>query len=116
MNKLNRRLWTWQPGRQRDCDYQKKLLWEFGSHFLNKFTDGYLIKYPANAQLPKHTDPVKNGTHWRINITLKGQGEFGIEGPVKRFGRVVIFRPDVNSHWMNNGPTERLILSIGFVF
>ena len=105
----------WVPGRQQNCDYKKKKLWEFGSKRFNKFSDCYLVKYPANARLPKHTDPVRQGKHIRINVQLMGKGQFGIDGPHKKFGPIVIFRPDVNPHWMTNLDSERLILSLGFV-
>lgn len=105
----------WVPGRQAECEYKKMRLWQFGSETLNKFSDCYLIKYPPNAILPIHKDPVGKGEHWRLNIEIKGDGVFICKGKCYRFWRFCLFRPDVNDHGMVNGSTERLVLSLGFV-
>lgn len=105
----------WIPGRQQSCPYRKMRLWEIGSSQLNLFSDAYLIEYPPNAKLPLHTDAVQKGRHYRLNIELRGRGEFLINRCIFRLGPVVLFRPDLEKHGMNNGPTTRLVLSFGFL-
>lgn len=105
----------WEPGRQAGCVYRKARLWQIGSALLNKWSDCYIIEYPPNAILPMHTDPVKKGRHYRLNIELKGKGEFKCTKPIFKKWRVALFRPDVSFHGMENGPTIRRVLSLGFV-
>ena len=105
----------WDKGRQ-DANYHKKRLWQVGINRLGLFSDCYLIKYPPDAKLPPHKDPVESGRHWRLNIELKGSGEFLCDGASFKLWRITLFRPDINTHAMNNGPSERLVLSFGFRF
>jgi len=108
--------WRWVAGRQASCNYEKLCLWSFGSRRFSKFMDAYLISYPPNAQLPRHKDEVKAGAHYRLNVELRGTGEFHCERPLFKLWRIVLFRPDQQEHGMDNGPTKRLVLSFGFVF
>ena len=111
------RWFSWEPGRQ-GGGYFKMLL---ATSPFPLGWDLYLIKFPSGSYISDHQDPVKDGRHHRLNITLwrpmKG-GDFLCEpeGLVLTFGRVVLFRPDVATHSVTE-ITEgwRLVLSCGFV-
>lgn len=60
-------LFKWQKGRQK-TGYEKMLL--AGAVWPIKF-DLYLLKFPEGCEVPSHTDDVKNGRHYRLNIVLK---------------------------------------------
>ena len=99
------KIWKWERGRQA-AGYEKLLLWSFWR------LDSYIIRYPAGCFLPPHTD--KNvGRHYRLNIILKGVGEFSCEKTIIRTKRFVLFRPDLYEHSMQNGDSKRLVLSFG---
>ncbi len=102
-------MWKWESGRQ-NADYKKLKIVQISNRF-----DCYLIKYPPNAVLPEHTDKVNSGRHYRLNIELFGSGEFKCEQAIFRWWKIVLFRPDINLHSMVNGPSNRLVLSIGVV-
>jgi hypothetical protein len=73
----------------------------------------YLLKFAPGCQLKEHRDTVERGRHYRLNIILKGKGEFKCEKTIINTQRVVLFRPDKYLHSMQNGDTERKVLSIG---
>lgn len=88
--------------------------------FQYRFSDCYLIKYPPESYIPPHTDPVDGRHHFRLNIELKraedGGHFYGCE-PLLRLPRVVLFRPDIQTHavaWVRKG--TRLVLSFGVAF
>ncbi|MEK6828863.1 MAG: 2OG-Fe(II) oxygenase [Nanoarchaeota archaeon] len=101
----------WVSGRQ-GGDYQKKLLAILKIPFVFGF-DMYLLKFAPGFVLPEHVDQVKRGRHFRMNIILKGNGEFKCERAIIRTKRVILFRPDKYKHSMHNGNAERKVLSIG---
>ena len=78
----------WVKGRQ-GGDYFKKLI--FGSKRLGM--DCYLLKFNPNCYLKPHKDEVK-GRHFRLNVELKGSGEFKCESTIFKLGGFVLFRPD----------------------
>lgn len=90
------KLFTWLPGRQQDCSYWKLCFlylkigrWGF---------DGYILKYPAGAMLPRHKDSL-DGKMWRMNMSLRGSCTFCCEHTLLRiFDWLIIFRPDKHLH------------------
>ena len=75
--------------------------------------DIYLLKFKPQCLLPGHIDHVKRGRHFRLNIILKGEGKFECDKTIIKTKRVIFFRPDKHTHSMQNGDTERKVLSIG---
>ncbi len=102
----------WIPGRQ-GGDYQKKLLVVFAIPRIFGF-DMYLLKFAPGFTLPEHIDKVERGKHYRLNIILRGEGDFKCEKAIIRTKRLILFRPDKYLHSMQNGNVERKVLSIGF--
>jgi hypothetical protein len=101
----------WVPGRQ-GGDYQKKLLAVFGIPRIFGF-DMYILKFEPHCHLKEHRDEVGRGKHYRLNIILRGEGEFKCEKTILRTKRFILFRPDKHLHSMQNGDSERKVLSIG---
>lgn len=62
------RYWKWEQGRQKGTEYKKLCVWSFRIKKLG--FDCYILKYKPKTELKWHTDPVKNGQHWRKNITI----------------------------------------------
>lgn len=104
----------WDKGRQLDSGYSKMLLFLFGIPKLFGI-DIYLIRFIPNCYLPTHKDSVNWGKHYRINIEIKGKGEFFCDNLIFSSSKVKLFRPDLEEHSMLNGNSKRLILSIGLV-
>ena len=106
----------WIKGRQ-DSGYLKIKIIE-STKF--KF-DCYLIKYPTNSSIPKHTDKVtKDYTHNRINIILKKAKKGGIFKCQKYktyfFKRVIKFKPSEFEHSVSKiEKGNRYILSLGWL-
>jgi len=101
----------WIPGRQ-GGDYQKKLLAVFGIPYIFGF-DMYMLKFEPECHLKEHKDKTESGKHYRLNIILKGKGDFKCEKTIINTRRVVLFRPDKYLHSMKNDESERTVLSIG---
>lgn len=101
----------WIPGRQ-GGDYKKKLLATMYIPRIFGF-DMYMLKFAPNCHLREHRDSVKRGRHYRLNIILKGKGDFKCEKTIINTRRVVLFRPDKYLHSMQNDGNERKVLSIG---
>jgi hypothetical protein len=105
----------WQRGRQ-GTGYDKMLLltapWPIGF-------DSYLIRYPDGSEIQPHTDPVKQGRHYRLNVVLKAPqsgGEFVCAAPLFATRRIKLFRPDVCEHSVTRvAGGSRYVLSIGWV-
>ncbi len=105
----------WQRGRQ-GTGYDKMLLltalWPLPF-------DGYLIRYPEGAEIPPHTDPVKAGKHYRLNLVLKSPksgGEFVCATPIYASKRIKLFRPDACEHSVTRVVGgSRYVLSLGWV-
>ena len=110
-----RAAFRWQRGRQ-GSGYDKMLLltlpWPIPF-------DSYLIRYPEGSSIPPHTDPVRGGRHYRLNIILKASesgGEFICSHPIYASARIKLFRPDACEHSVT--PVvggSRYVLSIGWV-
>jgi hypothetical protein len=95
----------WQPGRQ-GTGYRKLLLAS------GRRWDLYVLDYPPGTSIPTHVDPVPNRRHWRANLVMWGDQSF--EGDaVLRFGRLVVFRPDVMPHSVATVTRRRIVLSFG---
>jgi hypothetical protein len=114
-----KRLFKWEAGRQKDVVYYKMKLFSF--KVFNFGFDGYILKYPPNTELPLHKDPVKNGEHYRINITLTGKALFLLctqdDCSIKTISDKCVnyFRPDLCAHSLIVGGKECKKLSLGFV-
>lgn len=78
------------------------LIPEWLSRFLS--ADAYLLRLPPGCSVIKHKDPVDPGhKHYRMNITVWRESykeRMYILGPMKRWGRIEIFRPDLYEHGM----------------
>ncbi|AQQ00785.1 hypothetical protein B0W48_13785 [Pseudoalteromonas aliena] len=109
------KLFRWQRGRQ-ETGYDKMLL--CGALWPIKF-DVYLIKFPQGSEIKPHTDSVKAGKHFRLNIVLKlakKGGEFICKDSIINTRRVKLFRPDINEHRVMKIEIGcRYILSIGWI-
>lgn len=112
---MTSKLFSWQKGRQAS-GYDKMLVCRM--LFPLKF-DVYLIKFPQGSEIKPHTDVVKTGRHFRINIVLKHAakgGEFMCENPIINYSRVKFFRPDIEQHQvLKIEQGTRYILSIGWI-
>ncbi|MBT1063505.1 2OG-Fe(II) oxygenase [Bowmanella sp. Y26] len=110
-----RNLFKWQKGRQK-TGYEKMLL--AGATWPIKF-DLYLLKFPEGCVVPPHTDDVKNGKHYRLNIVLKqakSGGEFICTSPIYCSKRIKFFRPDICEHSVTKVISgNRYLLSVGWV-
>ncbi|MFJ2988200.1 2OG-Fe(II) oxygenase [Collimonas sp. NPDC087041] len=105
----------WQKGRQ-DSGYDKMLL--LTAPWPLPF-DSYLIRYPIGAEIPPHTDAVKQGKHYRLNIVVKRSprgGEFVCSAPIISTSRIKFFRPDQCEHSVTRVEGgSRYVLSIGWI-
>jgi hypothetical protein len=77
--------------------------------------DCYLLKYEPHYSLKPHRDPVgEDLKHYRLNIVFNGKGSFDSEKTIVNLGgRVILFRPDISTHSVQNGDSTRYVLSIG---
>lgn len=104
--------WTWRLGRQ-GTGYQKLLVAQ------GSWWDCWLLKYAPGTMIPLHTDPVAGKRHYRLNVILKNAsgGHFSAcDPPLFRWGRIILFRPDINEHMVTEVyEGTRLVLSIGWV-
>lgn len=109
----------WKLGRQM-TKYKTLTLLNWKVNFFKFYgCDLHLIWYSKSHYIPPHTDPVKFGRHYRINIVLiksKSGGEFICE-KAKRFfwGRILYFRPDVMEHSVTECSDTRFVLSFGWL-
>lgn len=105
----------WQEGRQ-GTGYDKMLL--FTAPWPLPF-DSYLIRYPEGSEIPPHTDAVKRGRHYRLNVVLKAPragGDFICSDPIFETKRIKLFRPDMSAHSVSRVVGgSRYVLSIGWV-
>lgn len=116
------KLWKWQRGRQQGVYYKKFPLWSF--RIWKWGFDAYILKYEPHTSLPAHTDAVEKGKHYRLNIPLKGNSIFYWLGADSIFGPNtkwiitkgwVLFRPDIQKHFLEVGEKGCTKLSFGFV-
>lgn len=109
------KLFRWDSGRQAS-GYNKMLL--CGALWPIKF-DVYFIKFPQGSEIKPHTDNVKTGKHFRLNIVLKHAqqgGEFTCDNSIVNKSRIKLFRPDINEHSVSKIEKGcRYILSIGWI-
>lgn len=115
-----RGFWKWIDGRQEKTNYKKFCLWSF--KVWKWGFDAYILKYQPKASLPIHTDPVKNGQHWRLNIKIKGLSYFsyskvwsGGQKWITTQNRFILFRPDIQRHTLLVANNKCIKLSLGFV-
>jgi hypothetical protein len=110
-----RTAFRWQRGRQ-GSGYDKMLL--LTARWPLPF-DSYLIRYPEGSAIPPHTDPVKTGRHYRLNVVLKASprgGEFVCATPIWQSRRIKFFRPDACEHSVTRVEGgSRYVLSLGWV-
>ena len=104
----------WEVGRQNSGYFKKKLLESKKLLF-----DVYLLKFPQGTMVHSHTDPAVAGfEHHRINVVYwpaKNGGKLWVKGQVTN-GRIVKFRPDIQSHGMTMVYLgTQYILSIGWL-
>lgn len=102
-------LFKWVAGRQKGTLYKKMLLLQLS------FMDIYLLKYEPFTYLAPHRDTIPHKKHWRVNLVLCGNGTF-VADQFKSFffGRLIVFRSDIQAHAVINGNKKRYVLSIGF--
>jgi hypothetical protein len=77
--------------------------------------DLYIIRYNDGGYIPPHTDPVKEGSHYRLNFVLKKSksgGEFYCQ-KYSQFWRFVLFRPDLYLHEVSRCCGTRYVISFG---
>ncbi len=112
---LLRKLFRWERGRQQS-GYDKMLL--FGTLWPVK-CDTYLLKFPEGSEIKPHTDPVRTGRHYRLNIVLKNAkegGDFICQNPIYESKRIKLFRPDLCQHQVSKIiQGNRYLLSIGWI-
>jgi len=105
-------LFTWGRGRH-DTGYKAFTL-IYSKRF---WLDCYLIRYPTGASIPLHKDPIKNGKMYRLNIEFwkpKEGGKFHSNTLFSLFGRIHLFRPDIEEHYVTPVTKgERWVFSIG---
>lgn len=104
----------WHRGRQVGSYSKMLLIPEWISLALN--ADAYLLSFPKGCSVMKHKDPVQDGyKHYRMNITIwnKGGGRMYMLGPIKRFGNIEIFRPDLYEHGLEPIKDKMYMLSFG---
>jgi hypothetical protein len=104
----------WERGRQ-NGGYDKLLI---AQSQLLKF-DLYVLRFPEGAEIKPHTDPVKTGRHFRLNVIVKAArrgGEFVVKDAIVNRPRVKFFRPDVSEHSVTRiEEGSRYVISFGYV-
>jgi len=110
-----KKLFRWEKGRQKS-GYDKMLL--CGATWPLKF-DTYLLKFPEGSEIMPHTDKVKSGRYYRLNIVLKQAkrgGEFFCKKAIFESKRIKLFRTDICEHQVSKVEEgSRYLLSIGWV-
>lgn len=102
----------WVKGRQQKTEYYKWCFLYF--KIFNIGVDGYILRYEAETILPIHKDPVE-GSHYRLNVLLKGRSSFWCPSSIwRRKNKVILFRPDKFYHSLT-AYTKTYKLSLGLV-
>lgn len=109
------RTWLkWVKGRQVGSYSKLALIPNWISVLLS--TDAYLLRFPTGCSVMRHKDPVQEGyKHYRMNLVVynDGDGKMYIDGPIKRLGRIEIFRPDLYEHGLEPISGKMYMLSFG---
>ena len=110
-----KKLWKWERGRQAS-GYHKMLI--CGAKWPLVF-DMYILKFPKGCKIPKHTDKVKVGRHFRLNFILKQAKKGGVflcAQPIFESSRIKLFRPDITPHEVTEVKQgNRYLLSVGWI-
>jgi hypothetical protein len=81
--------------------------------------DVYLIRYLEGSHISPHTDQVRHGRHYRLNLILKSPkrgGDFVCDHPLFETPRIKLFRPDKQVHSVTRVEGgSRYVLSVGWV-
>lgn len=105
----------WEKGRQVGSYSKLALIPRWLSRLIN--ADAYILRFPNGCSVIKHKDPVAEGySHHRMNIVIKrpaAGGRMYCLGPVKRFGQIEFFRPDLYEHGMQPIEGSMYMLSLG---
>jgi len=103
----------WVPGRRTNeiALYHILTLWFININRL--WLDGYIIKIHPLSLIAPHTDTF-DGKHYRINIALYGKNKFNCKCIFNFFNFIVLFRPDIEEHSLQNYKNTTYLLSIGF--
>lgn len=108
-------MFKWEYGRQNN-GYKKMSLFPLWLSRLIK-CDSYLLDLPNGTCVPKHKDAVSAGQkHYRLNFTIKrpsNKSRMYVLGPVKRWWRFELFRPDLYEHGLEPLNGNMYILSFG---
>lgn len=80
--------------------------------------DIWLLRFPSGCSVMNHKDPVDPGKkHIRMNILLKRPpgptDSMYIDGPIRKWWRFEIFRPDLYFHGLEPITGSMLMLSLG---
>jgi hypothetical protein len=107
------KMFQWNKGRQKGA-YEKLPI--LNSRLLG--CDAYILRFPRGCSVMKHKDPVAEGyRHYRMNVILKKPSNFRdrmyILGPIKRWWRFEIFRPDLYEHGLQPINESMWMLSMG---
>jgi hypothetical protein len=98
------------PGRQ-GTGYEKLKL------FSALFFDSYVLRFDEGSYIPEHVDIVDGFNHFRLNVILRNAdegGEFRCDNVLSIFGRVHLFRPDIEKHLVTEIHSgRRIVLSFG---
>jgi len=80
--------------------------------------DLWIIKIPAGTCIKKHKDLLSPYlSHHRLNFTIKrpsSKARMYILGPVKRWWRFELFRPDLYEHGLEPANGNIYLLSLGW--
>lgn len=105
----------WVKGRQQGEYSKMALIPLWLSQMIN--ADAYLLRFPDGCSVIKHKDPVAPGyRHYRANITIwkpESGGRMYCLGPVWRFMRLEVFRPDLYYHGLQPIKGKMFMLSFG---
>lgn len=112
---MSRKWLKWIRGRQEGSYSKLALFPQWFSLLFN--VDGYLLSFPKGCSVMKHKDPVATGyAHHRLNITFKRANyreRMYILGPIKRWGCIEVFRPDLYEHGLCPISESIFMLSFG---
>jgi hypothetical protein len=109
-------IFKWSNGRQGGGYAKMPLIpsW-LGNLFMFDF---WILRIPSGTCIQKHTDPLSLSlNHHRLNFTLKrphNKARMYVLGPVKRWWRFELFRPDLHEHGLEPVDGDMYLLSLGW--